>query len=153
MNTIKKDMRGEEVRGYAVQYPASARGADIGINDVVTRVTSQAKACPNQKFALVGYSQGGMVVSSAAPKIPTDLRQKVVAIALYGAGTGIGTADIKQKMIANCAPGDMCGKPTGVIGHFTYGSTGTAWHARVSKYIISGFHGQLLSYKLETSPT
>jgi hypothetical protein len=47
------------------------------------------------------------VVSSAAPKIPAELRQRVVAIAIYGAGTGTGSADIKQKTIANCAPGDM----------------------------------------------
>ena len=91
-------------------------GADIGINDVVNRVTSKAKECPNQKFALVGYSQGGMVVNAAATKIPTDLREKVVALVLYGAGNGAGggpkggsspSSDIKQKTMANCAPGDM----------------------------------------------
>jgi alpha-beta hydrolase superfamily lysophospholipase len=91
-------------------------GADVGINDVVQRVTTKAKECPKQKFALVGYSQGGMVVSSAAPKIPADIREKVVAIVLYGSGTGAGggkrntpapSADIKQKIMANCAPGDM----------------------------------------------
>jgi cutinase len=94
-------------------------GADIGINDIVTRITSKAKECPKMNFALVGYSQGGMVVSSAAPKISIDLRDKVVAIVLYGAGTGAGGGkegfggglspreDIKQKTLANCAPGDM----------------------------------------------
>jgi pimeloyl-ACP methyl ester carboxylesterase len=91
-------------------------GADIGINDIVTRITTKAKECPKMNFALVGYSQGGMVVSSAAPKIPADLRDKVVAIVLYGAGTGAGGGkgkaaapreDIKKKTLANCAPGDM----------------------------------------------
>ena len=91
-------------------------GADIGITDIVNRITNKAKECPNQKFVLVGYSQGGMVVSAAAPKIPPDLRGKVAAMVLYGAGTGAGgsgkgglapTDDIKQKTLANCAPGDM----------------------------------------------
>jgi pimeloyl-ACP methyl ester carboxylesterase len=90
-------------------------GADIGINDVVTRVTTKSKECPKMKFALVGYSQGGMVVSAAAPRIPADLQEKVVAVVLYGAGTGaIGSKGgatpsegIKQKTLANCAPGDM----------------------------------------------
>jgi cutinase len=90
-------------------------GADIGVNDVVNRVVTKDKECPKQKFALVGYSQGGGVVSGAMPKIPSDLRAKVVALVLYGAGngtTGRGGApppasDIKQKTLANCAPGDM----------------------------------------------
>ena len=96
-------------------------GADIGINDIVTRITTKAKECPKMNFALVGYfRKGGMVVSSAAPKISADLRDKVVAIVLYGAGTGAGGGkqgakggglppreDIKQKTLANCAPGDM----------------------------------------------
>src|ERR1700753_203447 len=89
-------------------------GADIGISDVVNRVTTKDKECPKQKFALVGYSQGGMVVSAAFPKIPVNLREKVVAMVLYGAGTGAAgklgagpASDIKQKTLANCAPGDM----------------------------------------------
>jgi alpha-beta hydrolase superfamily lysophospholipase len=90
-------------------------GADVGISDVVNRIVAKDKECPKQKFALVGYSQGGMVVSAAMPKIPSTLREKVVAMVLYGAGTGAtgraGSAppagDVKQKTLANCAPGDM----------------------------------------------
>jgi pimeloyl-ACP methyl ester carboxylesterase len=90
-------------------------GADIGIKDVVDRVTNQSKECPKQKFAIVGYSQGGMVVSAAAPKIPQELRSKVVAMVLYGAGKGDSagkgggpapSGDIKAMTLANCAPGD-----------------------------------------------
>ncbi len=147
------------------QYPAKMGGADIGINDVVTRVTNQAKECPKQKFALVGYSQGGMVVSAAAPKIPTDLREKVVALVLYGAGDGNGKtgaappADIKQKTLANCAINNMCGKKDSSqaqgagTGHLSYANQGTLWHARSSKYIVAGFRGQPQEYKLELSPS
>jgi dienelactone hydrolase len=135
-------------------------GADIGVNDVVQRVTSQSKECPQQKFALVGYSQGGSVVSQAAPKIPVELRSKVVAMVLYGAGDGAkGPADIKNKTLANCAINDRCGKqdpsvPSGAgTGHLSYSSAGTQWHPRSAKYIADGFHGKAVSYRLDQSPT
>jgi len=165
---IKKDMSSEDYRGYAVQYPASMAGADIGYNDVVNRITTKAKECPAMKFALVGYSQGGMVVSTAAAKLSEDLfREKVVAIVLYGSGTGAGGGkrggappreDIKQKTLANCAPGDMCGNQVtdrqnaGPIGHLSYGSVGTVWHARSSQYIVDSFHGKAQGYKLALDP-
>jgi len=168
---VKKTMGSENVRGYAVQYPAKMGGADLGITDIVNRVTTKSKECPSQKFALVGYSQGGMVVSSAFPKIPTELRPKVVAMVLYGAGTGAGGFggkggastsspgdDIKQKTLANCAPGDMCNTQTAAsntafTGHLSYSNSGTVWHTRSAKYIASAFHGQSPGYKLELSPT
>jgi pimeloyl-ACP methyl ester carboxylesterase len=85
------------------------QGGNSGIDDVVKRVKEKARECPNMKFALVGYSQGGMVVSSAIGKIPTDLHPKVVAMVLYGSGKGdvAKSANIKQKTLANCAPYDM----------------------------------------------
>jgi alpha-beta hydrolase superfamily lysophospholipase len=90
-------------------------GADIGISDIVNRVITKDKECPKQKFALVGYSQGGMIVSAAVAKIPLNLREKVVAMVLYGSGTSVAgkgggaspANDIKQKTLANCAPGDL----------------------------------------------
>jgi hypothetical protein len=50
-----------------------------------------------------------MVVSAAMGKIPADLRPKVVTMVLYGAGNGnaSSSADLKQRTLANCAPGDM----------------------------------------------
>jgi len=42
------------VRGYAVQYPAGMNAASVnaGRDDIVKRLTSQAKECPKQKFAM-----------------------------------------------------------------------------------------------------
>jgi len=164
---VKKEMTGEDVRGYAVQYPASAEkdSRTKGVEDVVNRITTKAKECPKMKFALVGYSQGGSVVSGAAPKIPQDLRAKVVAMVLYGAGKGESSVgDIKQKTMANCAPNDNCGikddskkdekLPAGTLpGHLSYSNPGSKWHSRTAKYIAAGFHGQPQGYKLELSPT
>ena len=147
------------------------QGGNSGISDVVNRVKEKARECPNMKFALVGYSQGGMVVSSAFGKIPIDLHPKVVAMVLYGSGKGdvSKSTEISQKTLANCAPNDMvsfngwlkrfylltplqCGTPSGAAGHFTYGSTGTSWHTRSAQYIASAFHGRPQGYKLYLSP-
>jgi hypothetical protein len=74
------------------------------------RLQSQIKACPDSKFVLSGYSQGGMVTISALSKL-ASYADKVVAVVLYGAGDGSGVnAAFKQKTIANCAPGDFVSK-------------------------------------------
>jgi pimeloyl-ACP methyl ester carboxylesterase len=71
-------------------------------------MTAQIAACPDIKFALAGYSQGGGVVSRAAASLPPALAERVVAVALYGAGDGTRiAAALKSKTIANCAPGDF----------------------------------------------
>jgi pimeloyl-ACP methyl ester carboxylesterase len=83
-------------------------GSQTGIADIPKRIAQQAAECPNEKFALVGYSQGGMVVSGALSKIPAKYQDKVVAIVLYGAGDGSGVAkSYYNKALANCAPGDF----------------------------------------------
>jgi hypothetical protein len=75
-------------RPNAIKYPASAQvtpGVRAGVVDVVERLNSQVKACPNQVFALVGYSQGAAVMNSAAPKIPTDIAEKKIkALVMFG---------------------------------------------------------------------
>jgi cutinase len=82
--------------------------ASTGIADIPKRIKQQAKECPGEKFVLGGYSQGGMVVQGALSSIPADLKDKIVAIVLYGAGDGSNVAAAyKGKTIANCAPGDF----------------------------------------------
>jgi pimeloyl-ACP methyl ester carboxylesterase len=83
-------------------------GSQTGIADIPKRIAAQVAACPNEKFALVGYSQGGMVVSGALKQIPAKYQDKIVAVVLYGAGDGSGVAkDYFNKALANCAPGDF----------------------------------------------
>jgi predicted esterase len=45
-------------------------GASVGIADVKNRLAKENAECPNQKYVLVGYSQGGMVVQSSMRGIP-----------------------------------------------------------------------------------
>src|SRR6266540_3012188 len=53
---------------YAVKYPADLiepASVHQGNTDLVNHVTSQAAACPQQRFVLVGYSQGANVVDNS----------------------------------------------------------------------------------------
>ena len=73
-------------RGYPVQYEASAKltSSKQGSADVVRRIQAQSTACPRQKFALVGYSQGAQVMHSAVRDLPANLLPRVVAGAMFG---------------------------------------------------------------------
>jgi len=153
---IKRDMPGEKVRGYPVQYPAARTGIDIGVADLVKRIEQQAKECPNEKFALSGYSQGGRLVTLASAKLSAELAQKVLAVVLYGAGNGTAiNGPLKDRTLANCAPGDpACPKSIpGGPGHVSYNDKETVWHDRSSKYVVAAFSGKSLGAKLIRSPT
>jgi hypothetical protein len=111
-----------EVRGYAVQvhhtqsltpfryaastdhiqYPANmgAVSWQTGVKDTVNRLNSQNKECPEQKFALVGYSQGAMVIRLAImandTKISDAAYKQIVGGATFGdpGDPGRGTESI-----------------------------------------------------------
>jgi cutinase len=95
-------------------------GSATGVADMVKRLESQVKACPESKFVLSGYSQGGMVTTQALGKL-TSHANRVIAVVLYGAGDGSGVnAAFKQKTIANCAPGDFVSTPKHVYPPLAY---------------------------------
>jgi cutinase len=82
-----------------------------GVTDVISRLTEQDKACPNQKFALVGYSQGAGVMRGAAPKIPQAIQdKKIAAVVMYGDPGLKRNAKfppaLQSRLFENCAPGD-----------------------------------------------
>jgi len=152
---VQRDMPGVEVRGYPVQYPANMMGASTGVSDVQKRLEQQIKACPDEKFALVGYSQGGMIMTTVAPKLSAAVAAKVLAVVLYGAGDGGNVAaSLKTKALANCAPGDFaCTNSGSGPGHVSYNDVGTIWHDRAAKYVAAAFTGKPIGQKLARSPT
>jgi len=160
---VQRDLPGVKVRGYPVQYNADMLGASVGIADVKSRLTKENTECPNQKYVLVGYSQGGMVVQSSLSGIPEAVQPKVIAVVLYGAGDGAAVnAVFKSKTLANCAPGDFActgsGSPsqTGtycIVGHVSYNTEGTKWHDRASQYIVSAYKGTPKGFKTARTPT
>jgi cutinase len=90
----------------------SADSVAVGVQDVVARIAAQIKACPDQKFSLVGYSQGARVMRSAAVKIPSSSYSKILALVMFG-DRGIRDMSITQfppelqgKLFENCAPRD-----------------------------------------------
>ncbi|KAJ4291337.1 hypothetical protein N0V88_006345 [Collariella sp. IMI 366227] len=103
------------VVGDPVQYPASSdiiSGTRQGSTDVVNRLKAQAALCPNQKFALVGYSQGAGVMHSAADKIPLNLYSRIKALVMFGDAynrlglLGRFPIGLRDKALQVCAPGD-----------------------------------------------
>jgi hypothetical protein len=97
--------------------------------------------CPDERFALVGYSQGGGVMSRAAELLTPQMVDKIDAVVTYGA-KGTYPPVLKIKWLNNCAPGDQCGGLPGKEGHLSYNNVGTVWHDRSAKYIADAFAGK-----------
>lgn len=96
------------------QYPASSNvisGSIRGARDVVSRLNSQSELCPEQTFALVGYSQGARVMHLAADDISENLHGKIKAVVMFGDptlrfGDGEFPEGLQEKVMQNCAEGD-----------------------------------------------
>jgi hypothetical protein len=67
-----------------------------GVADIIKRLNGQNKACPDQKFALVGYSQGGTIMHMALGSSTLDksVFPKILAIVLFGDAGFKGKYDI-----------------------------------------------------------
>jgi len=137
-------------RGYAVQYPADAEAKSVptGVEDVVNRLTKQSTACPNQKFALVGYSQGAMVMHSAAPKIPESVLPKILALVMFGdpalrRGAATFPGGLGSRLLEQCAPADpVCSPGSDFNPHLTYGQA--KYQTPSVAFIVAAFKGRPL---------
>jgi cutinase len=126
------------VTGYAVNYPASlAADSKIkGGNDALAHLNAQSKACPDQKYVLVGYSQGADVMHDTASKLDASLYSKIIAVVMFGDPGNKGPEavspqggkvpvfpkDLQEKLKQNCAAGDpVCtNSGTEISAHLTY---------------------------------
>jgi cutinase len=116
------------------QYPANLdilNSQAIGVDDAVNRLNKQNKECPDQKFAIVGYSQGAGVMHDAVniiqrpdtaklknrPKLDESVVPKILAAVMFGDPGFKGTmgptgfsppfsAALMPKLKQNCAYGD-----------------------------------------------
>jgi hypothetical protein len=60
-------------------------GGCKGAQDMVNRLIAQAAACPDQKFALGGHSQGGAVVVAGLPNPAiAAILPRIVAVTMFG---------------------------------------------------------------------
>jgi cutinase len=138
-------------RGYPVQYPASSnvdKDVVIGREDSINRLRKQTAACPNQKFALVGYSAGATVVRAAIEVMPADLAPNILAILLYGSPTMACPEDYGKipdmllgRLQESCSKGDNTCDKTGRCHarHMDYGKQ--PWIDRGAKFIAAAFKG------------
>ncbi|GLW67503.1 cutinase [Actinomadura rubrobrunea] len=131
------------LKAYAVDYPASLLpgSASQGNTDLVDHVTAEARSCPNQKFVLVGYSQGANVVDNSigvssdgalvggpiTKTIPASVEPRVAAVLLFGNPIrAIGrrvTGTYASRTLDICADGDpICGGGANILAHLSYGN-------------------------------
>ncbi|MFJ5227313.1 cutinase family protein [Streptomyces sp. NPDC088400] len=141
---LKKQITGKTLTSYRADYPADLglTSAAQGNAELVNRVRNQATSCPNQKFILVGYSQGANVVDNSigissdgavvgspiVATIPASAEPKVAAVLLFGnpiraLGKSV-TGTYASRAKDSCATGDpVCGKGGGdVLAHLGYGA-------------------------------
>jgi cutinase len=141
-SALKKKAAGKNLSSYAVNYPAnlSPTSAAQGNADLVNHVRSQAAACPNQRFVLVGYSQGANVVDNSigissagavvgspiVATLPAAVEPKVAAVLLFGnpiraIGKSV-TGTYQSRTLDICAKGDpVCERGGGDTGaHLSY---------------------------------
>ncbi|MFE6823553.1 cutinase family protein [Streptomyces sp. NPDC057690] len=148
LSALQRKLTGKTLSSYAVNYPAdlSLTSAAQGNADLVNHVKAQATACPNQRYILVGYSQGANVVdnsigiSSAGAVVgspivailPAAVEPKVAAVLLFGnpiraLGKSV-TGTYQSRTIDFCATGDPVCESGGddVLAHLGYTADATA---------------------------
>ncbi|MGJ5829903.1 cutinase family protein [Streptomyces ossamyceticus] len=141
-SALRQKISGKSLSSYKVNYPAdlSPTSAAQGNADLVNHVRSQAASCPNQRFILVGYSQGANVVDNSigissagavvgspiVATIPAALEPRVAAVLLFGnpiraIGKSV-TGVYQSRTIDFCAAGDpVCESGGGDVGaHLGY---------------------------------
>ncbi len=125
---------------HAVRYPANLlvpTSISDGTAEMARHVISAAAHCPDQRFVLVGYSQGAIVVHgvlgtptvTALPgthTLPGSFESSIAAILLFGdpletVGPGV-PAPYAQRTGHYCAGGDpICGAGVVSAAHTEYG--------------------------------
>jgi cutinase len=144
-SALQGALAGKTTSSYPVNYPANLSepgSVQTGNADLVNHVTSQAAACPSQRFILVGYSQGANVVDNSigissdgalvggaiVATIPTALQSRIAAILQFGnpiRAQGKSITGLYQSRTKDyCADQDpVCqAGGTNVLAHLSYGN-------------------------------
>ncbi|WP_439379284.1 cutinase family protein [Amycolatopsis lexingtonensis] len=142
---VQNTLRPRTLSSYRVDYPADLgepASVQKGNTDLVDHVKAQAAACPQQRFVLVGYSQGANVVDNSigissdgaivggpiVATIPADLAPRIAAILLFGNPIrAIGrqvTGTYQSRTKDYCADGDPICQAGGFnfLAHLSYGN-------------------------------
>jgi len=136
VSAVKRAVPG--ATGHNINYPAdfTAASPDKGAEVVVQYFNTKPKQCPNQKYVIVGYSQGCVVQRRAMVKLDAATLNKIIAVVTFGdPGLKSTTAPmggpvpkwppvLESRFNTNCASGDpVCDKSgSNVLMHLTYNS-------------------------------
>ncbi|MFT4232516.1 MAG: cutinase family protein [Leucobacter sp.] len=100
------DARPGEVQTLDLDYPADTEikeGGTVGARRLIDTLNVQAETCPGQRFVLLGYSQGALVVGDALSSPDTRLvgttvgevgeaaSERVLAVVFYGNPRFVGS--------------------------------------------------------------
>lgn len=142
-SAVRTALAGHTTSAYPVAYPADLvepASVQTGNTDLVRHVTSQAAACPDQRFVLVGYSQGANVVDNSmgissagalvggpvVATLPDSVSSRVASVLLFGnpiraLGKSV-TGTYASRTDDFCALGDPVCQPGGwnVLAHLSY---------------------------------
>lgn len=76
-----------------------------GVEDLINHITTKAQECPDQKFALGGHSQGGVVTVQAIPQLPEDVLSRIIAVTMVGSPEC--PAEVDDRCQSYCNAGDQ----------------------------------------------
>ncbi len=131
---------GVDTSAYRVNYPADllvpSSVAD-GTHDMTAHIMAQAEACPDQRFVVVGYSQGALVahgtlgttqvaILPGIAVLPIEYAPRVMAVLLFGdpvrlVGGGVAAA-YADRTGNYCTAGDpICAGGIFYANHSAYG--------------------------------
>lgn len=115
-----------------LDYPADTDvngGASLGVRTLVTMLNLQAQTCPEQKFVLLGYSQGALVVGDAlsepaarfvgtkADELRPEAAAAVSAIVFYGDPRFVGVEQFNEGSYDEARDG-LLPRPVGALEQF-----------------------------------
>lgn len=122
-------------------YPADFSDGSVpsGIAAVQSHLSSQNTACPNQRFVIVGYSQGAVVSHDAVANLTSSAAEaKIIGLVMFGDpylkstnptdpnGRPISAfpANLQSDIYENCNVDDPVCSPSGVniLAHLGYAS-------------------------------
>lgn len=142
VDQLRPKLGARAVSEYSVNYPATRDfipSIKAGAADAAAHVRQIARACPDTKIVLAGFSQGasvmdiitGVPVRNVTPTpLPPKLADRVVAVAVFGNpslryGPGPITKSSRQfgaRAIDLCLPGDPVCSPDGTGDMAVHGS-------------------------------
>ncbi|OHW96995.1 cutinase [Colletotrichum incanum] len=126
-DALREQLESKSLAFQGVEYPATFAGFNKngteGVPSMTGFITQAIADCPNTKVVMSGYSQGALVVRSAAETLPAEIMAKINAVLTFGDPrnpAAIPGAEGKTKII--CHENDaVCSGGFITIDHLTYG--------------------------------